>query len=130
MPMPKEQPENSQHTGQELGFEASLNSLERIVAQLESGDLPLERALGIFEEGVGLARRCQEKLTEAERKVELLLRERGEIKAVPFELQRESETTMDNTSQPPGQEGRSITPLPASKKEFARKVADDDVIPF
>ena len=70
---------------QNPGFEASLAQLERIVAQLESGDLPLEKALEIFENGVGLARRCQEQLTEAERKVELLLRERGEIKTVPFD---------------------------------------------
>jgi len=69
----------------ELGFEESLGTLERIVTQLESGDLPLERALELFEEGVGLARRCQIQLEEAERKVELLLRERGEIRAVPFE---------------------------------------------
>jgi exodeoxyribonuclease VII small subunit len=73
----------------DLGFEASLTSLEKIVEQLESGDLPLERALELFEEGVALARRCQSQLEEAERKVELLLRERGEIKAVPFELPRE-----------------------------------------
>src|ERR1041385_1712881 len=66
------------------GFEASLAALEKIVAQLESGELPLERALELFEEGVGLARRCQTQLEEAERKVELLLRERGEIRTVPF----------------------------------------------
>lgn len=69
----------------ELGFEESLGTLEKIVTQLESGDLPLERALELFEEGVGLARRCQTQLEEAERKVELLLRERGEIRTVPFE---------------------------------------------
>jgi len=67
------------------GFEESLSDLERIVRQLESGDLPLERALELFEEGVVLARRCQSQLEEAERKVELLLRERGEIKTIPFE---------------------------------------------
>ena len=65
-------------------FETSLSTLERIVAQLESGDLPLERALELFEEGVGLAGQCQSQLQEAERKVEMLLRERGEIKVVPF----------------------------------------------
>lgn len=128
--MPKEQTENHQSLGQELGFEASLGALERIVAQLESGDLPLERALGIFEEGVGLARRCQEKLTEAERKVELLLRERGEIKAVPFELQRESDGTAENTPRTAAPESRSSAFSPAPKKEPARMVADDDVIPF
>ena len=70
----------------EIRFEESMSALEKIVAQLESGDLPLERALELFEEGVGLARRCQSQLEEAERKVELLLRERGEIKAIPFEI--------------------------------------------
>src|SRR5437868_15085490 len=82
MPKPKER---------DQGFEASLTALEKIVAQLESGDLPLERALELFEEGVVLARRCQSQLEEAERKVELLLRERGEIKTVPFELPREGQ---------------------------------------
>ena len=70
---------------QEQSFESSLASLERIVAHLESGDLPLERALELFEEGVALARRCQSQLGDAERKVEMLLRERGEIKVTPFE---------------------------------------------
>ncbi len=80
MPKPKER---------QPGFEESLVVLEKIVAQLESGDLPLERALELFEEGVGLARRCQSQLEEAERKVELLLRERGEIKTVPFDMMNE-----------------------------------------
>jgi exodeoxyribonuclease VII small subunit len=70
---------------QPAGFEDSLSKLESIVSQLESGDLPLERALEIFEEGVGLARLCQSHLAEAERKVEMLLRERGELKTVPFD---------------------------------------------
>jgi exodeoxyribonuclease VII small subunit len=69
----------------EQGFEESLSALEKIVGQLESGDLPLERALALFEEGVVLARQCQSQLADAERKVELLLRERGEIKSIPFE---------------------------------------------
>jgi exodeoxyribonuclease VII small subunit len=71
------------------GFETSLSALEKIVAQLESGDLPLERALELFEDGVGLARRCKAQLEEAERKVEMLLRERGEVKAVPFDPSRD-----------------------------------------
>jgi exodeoxyribonuclease VII small subunit len=75
----------------ESSFEESLSTLERVVAQLESGDLPLERALELFEEGVVLARRCQSQLEEAERKVELLLRERGDIKVIPFELSKESQ---------------------------------------
>ena len=70
---------------QPAGFEDSLSKLDSIVSQLESGDLPLERALEIFEEGVGLARLCQSHLAEAERKVEMLLRERGELKTMPFD---------------------------------------------
>ena len=73
----------------EAGFEESLASLERIVAQLESGELPLERALELFQDGVELSRRCQSQLEESERKVEILLRERGEIKLGPFDGQRE-----------------------------------------
>jgi exodeoxyribonuclease VII small subunit len=84
----------------DIRFEDSMAALEKIVAQLESGDLPLERALELFEEGVGLARRCQSQLEEAERKVELLLRERGEIKAIPFELMQENQTdTPDRSAQ-------------------------------
>ncbi|HEY6401446.1 MAG TPA: exodeoxyribonuclease VII small subunit [Blastocatellia bacterium] len=75
---------------QEQSFESSLASLERIVANLESGDLPLERALELFEEGVALARRCQTQLGDAERKVELLLRERGEIKVSPFDPSKDA----------------------------------------
>lgn len=72
----------------EQNFETSLTTLEQIVGQLESGELPLERSLELFEEGVALARRCQSQLQAAERKVELLLRERGEIKVVSFETEQ------------------------------------------
>jgi len=55
-------------------FEAQLASLERIVRELERGDLPLERSLELFEQGVKLSRECQERLNEAERRIEVLLR--------------------------------------------------------
>jgi len=80
----------NKNKGQEQSFESSLASLERIVANLESGDLPLERALELFEEGVALARRCQSQLGDAERKVEMLLRERGEIKVVSFDATKDA----------------------------------------
>ena len=54
-------------------FEGSLVSLEKIVRELEHGDLPLERSLELFEEGVRLSRECQERLNHAERRIELLL---------------------------------------------------------
>src|SRR5687767_15812379 len=56
------------------GFEAQLASLERMVRELERGDLPLERSLELFEQGVRLSRECQERLNEAERRIEVLLR--------------------------------------------------------
>lgn len=55
-----------------LTFEKSIQELERIVAQLEKGDLSLEEALKQFEKGVGLARKCQETLHAAEQKIEML----------------------------------------------------------
>ena len=58
---------------QAKNFEASLASLEKIVRELERGDLPLERSLELFEEGVKLSRECQERLNQAERRIELLL---------------------------------------------------------
>jgi exodeoxyribonuclease VII small subunit len=54
-------------------FETSLSALEKIVRELERGDLPLEESLRLFEEGVKLSRECQERLNQAERRIEVLL---------------------------------------------------------
>jgi len=54
-------------------FEESARRLAQIVAELEGGDLPLERSLLLFEEGVRLARAAQERLDQAERRVEELI---------------------------------------------------------
>jgi exodeoxyribonuclease VII small subunit len=56
-------------------FEASLESLEEIVQQLEGGDLSLEKSLELFEQGIKLSRQCQERLSQAERRIEILLRD-------------------------------------------------------
>jgi exodeoxyribonuclease VII small subunit len=56
-------------------FETSLKELERIVRQLEDGDLPLEDSLKLFEDGVKLSRECQERLNQAERRIEVLLKD-------------------------------------------------------
>ena len=67
-------------------FEAQLATLERIVRELEHGDLPLEQSLDLFEQGVKLSRECQERLNEAERRIEVLLRGGdGVTVAAPFE---------------------------------------------
>lgn len=66
-------------------FESNLKSLEEIVAKLESGDLTLDQALTLFEEGVKISRHCNSKLEEAERKVEMLIKSAdGGMKEVPF----------------------------------------------
>lgn len=56
-------------------FEQSLDELEKIVKQLEDGDLPLEKALELFENGVKLSRECRERLTNAERRIEVLMKD-------------------------------------------------------
>ncbi|HEY6643599.1 exodeoxyribonuclease VII small subunit [Povalibacter sp.] len=71
-------------------FEASLAELEAIVEKLEQGELSLEESLKQFERGVQLTRLCQGALTQAEQKVEVLLRKTGnaagdEFEAAPFD---------------------------------------------
>lgn len=110
-------------------FEVSLTTLEKIVAQLESGDLPLERALQLFEEGVVLARRCQSQLEEAERKVELLLRERGEIKTVPFELPRDGQINESEKTLRPAAASAAVGAL-SDESEEADGDDIDESIPF
>jgi exodeoxyribonuclease VII small subunit len=60
-------------------FEDALNKLEKIVAQLEGGDIPLEESLKLFEEGIRLSRFCNHKLDEAEKKVEILLKDKNGV---------------------------------------------------
>ncbi len=66
-------------------FEDSLQRLEEIVNQLEKGDLPLEQALKLFEEGVKLSNSCRTELEDAEGKVELLLKQNGKLQPEPFD---------------------------------------------
>ena len=74
----------------EISFESALKKLEDIVQNLENGDLSLETALKQYEEGVRLADICSKKLTEAEKKVEVLMKTSpGKFKAVPFEEEKE-----------------------------------------
>jgi exodeoxyribonuclease VII small subunit len=69
----------------ETRFEEALEKLEEVVRELEEGEVDLERGLRLFDEGVGLSRFCLHKLEEAERKVEMLLREGEELRRVPLE---------------------------------------------
>ena len=66
-------------------FEECLDRLEKIVNELEKGEIPLERAVALFEEGVSLSNSCRKELEQAEGKVEILLRQNGKLQPVPFE---------------------------------------------
>jgi exodeoxyribonuclease VII small subunit len=61
---------------QEKKFEEAIEELEKVVERLESGELSLEDSLAAFEEGVGLVKFCNRKLTEVEKKIELLVRDK------------------------------------------------------
>jgi len=66
-------------------FEDALSKLEKIVSKLEEGDIPLEESLKLFEEGIRLSRLCNQKLDEAEKKVEVLLKgKNGTLRPHPF----------------------------------------------
>lgn len=65
-------------------FEASLDELERIVKELEKGDLPLEQSLTLFESGMKLSGDCKKLLEEAETRVEILTRRGSEMVPAPF----------------------------------------------
>jgi exodeoxyribonuclease VII small subunit len=71
--------------GAPLDFEQALARLEAIVERLERGELPLEQALAAFEEGVALTRRCAARLEDAERRIEVLVREGERWLTRPFE---------------------------------------------
>ncbi len=77
----------------EKKFEEAMKRLEDIVRNLESGDLSLENALQVFEEGMKLAGFCSKKLDEAEQKVTMLIKDSdGKYTGVPFEVKESAET--------------------------------------
>ncbi|MBV8867721.1 MAG: exodeoxyribonuclease VII small subunit [Acidobacteriaceae bacterium] len=79
--MPEENPSS-------LNFEASLEELERIVKELEKGDLPLEQSLLLFENGMRLSADCKRQLEAAESRVEVLVKRGSETVAEPFNPDR------------------------------------------
>ena len=74
-------------------FEEAIDRLEEIVENMEEGDLSLEDALKVFEEGMKLVKFASNKLEEAEKKVTLLVRENGgEYSQSPFEIEEKEDT--------------------------------------
>ncbi len=91
-------------------FEDALKKLEKIVSQLEEGDISLEDSLKLFEEGIRLSRICNQKLDEAEKRVDILIKgDDGALKTKPF-----------SPVPPPGQPLSGNSALPLSEEE------DDD----
>ncbi len=72
-------------------FEEAMERLEEVVRTLEAGELPLEQALALYEEGVRLTRLCSAKLEEARGRLEVLAREGGALKVRPLESGGEEE---------------------------------------
>jgi exodeoxyribonuclease VII small subunit len=69
---------------EKLNFENALNDLEALIEKMEAGELSLEESLKNFEQGISLARQCQEALKDAEQKIQILIEQNGESKILPF----------------------------------------------
>jgi len=75
----------------EENFESALKRLEEIVQKLEEGNLSLDDSLKLFEEGIQLSRFCTKKLSEAEKKVEKLIKIGEEFKLEPLDVEEDEE---------------------------------------
>ena len=74
-------------SAKKFNLEKSLSELEDLVEELESGDLPLDKAMKKFEAGIKLTRGCQAALKEAEQKVEILLKSAGDEQLDDFKIE-------------------------------------------
>nr|WP_276517901.1 exodeoxyribonuclease VII small subunit [Caldalkalibacillus thermarum] len=73
-----------------LTFEEAIGQLEKIVEQLESGDVPLEQAIQLFQKGMELSNICHDKLKKVEQQVNILLEEDGQLVEKAFHIEEES----------------------------------------
>ncbi|MBM7552340.1 exodeoxyribonuclease VII small subunit [Thalassobacillus pellis] len=71
----------------ELSFEEAMEQLEALVEKLEEGDVPLEKAINYYQEGMKLSKTCSEKLSRVEEQMQQILNEHGEFE--PFSVQEE-----------------------------------------
>ncbi|HET7521986.1 MAG TPA: exodeoxyribonuclease VII small subunit [Bacillales bacterium] len=76
-----EKDNRSELTGDELSFEEAMERMEKTVHRLEEGDVPLEEAIELFQEGMRLSKICHQKLQHVEKKMDQILQEDGEMKA-------------------------------------------------
>ena len=107
-------------------FELGMSELEKIVARLEQGNLPLEEALNDFEKGVGLLRRLHAKLGDVEKRVEVLVRDaEGVLRARETERGPVAATERPGRAQAAGQSARA----PEEDEDGPGEIGNDDV-PF
>lgn len=91
-------------TAKQPDFEQNLQKLEEITLKIESGELKLEEAIRQYEEGVKLYRKCHEILRGAEKKVQMLTRDRnGQLQVVPFQEETASAQESGTETEPPPQ---------------------------
>lgn len=83
--MMAQQPQGEAQASPIATFEAELAQLEKVVHELESGDLELERSLQLFEQGMALSESCRKQLLDAETRVEMMIRREGRLEPVPFD---------------------------------------------
>lgn len=74
-------------TDKEISFEEAMLELEKIVGKLEEGDVPLEKAITYYQNGMKLSKVCNDKLTKVQEKMVKVMNEQGELD--PFEIQEE-----------------------------------------
>ena len=118
---------NQAAPGESRSFDESLRLLETIVRQLESGELPLERALDLFEQGIGLARHCQSHLEAAERRVEVLLQEKnGTVRLTPYEADATSPSSSRAAAPPPARQPGEVD----EEDEDEEDEEEDSDLPF
>ncbi|MCD9021318.1 exodeoxyribonuclease VII small subunit [Cohnella silvisoli] len=72
-----------------ISFEQAMETLEAIVVKLESGDVPLETAIELFQEGMSLSKLCGQKLEQVERRIEMLVEGEGGMQRKPFTASKE-----------------------------------------
>ncbi|WNS44352.1 exodeoxyribonuclease VII small subunit [Paenibacillus sp. MMS20-IR301] len=76
----------------ELDFEGAMERLEEIVRELEHGDVPLEKSIDLFQQGMKLSQLCGSKLEQVERKIEMITVEDGELRKKPFGTRLEGDS--------------------------------------
>ena len=88
-------------------FEQAIQRLEKIVADMEGAELPLEEVLKKYEEGTRLVRFCGQKLNEAEKKIEMLSKKAdGSVELKPFEAQKETTEDENDDEDESGKEAK------------------------